>query len=290
MSTIGALAPWFGAKRTLAAKIVAALGPHRAYWEPFCGSMAVLLAKSQCSMETVNDLHGDLINLARVVQHDTLGPRLYRQLRRTLMHEAFMHEAAERWKERGNVPAGHEPDVDRAADFFLSSWMGRNGVSGTQSYNQGFSARYTKNGGHAATRFCSAVDSIPSWRRRLRGVTILNRDGFDIIAKIEDEPGVAMYVDPPYVKKGAKYVHDFESEDHHRLADALGRFRRTRVVVSCYDDPLVRELYRGWSFIECPTTKALVNQGMRDTGGAVVAPEVLIVNSGKDGLFGGDDE
>lgn len=290
MSTIGALAPWFGAKRTLAARVVAALGQHRAYWEPFCGSMSVLLAKPQCSMETVNDLHGDLINLARVIQHDTLGPLLYRRLRRTLMHEVFMHEAAERWKERGNVPAGHEPDVDRAADFFLSSWMGRNGVSGTSSYNQGFSARYTKNGGHTATRFCSAVDSIPSWRRRLRGVTILNRDGFDIIAKIEDATGVAMYVDPPYVEKGAKYVHDFESEDHHRLADALGRFRRTRVVVSYYDDPLVRELYRGWSFIECPTTKALVNQGMRDTGGAVVAPEVLIVNSGKDGLFGGDDE
>ena len=37
---IKALAPWFGGKRTLAPRIVAELGPHRAYWEPFCGSLA----------------------------------------------------------------------------------------------------------------------------------------------------------------------------------------------------------------------------------------------------------
>lgn len=42
---ITAIAPWFGSKRTLAPRIVAELGSHRAYWEPFCGSMAVLLAK-----------------------------------------------------------------------------------------------------------------------------------------------------------------------------------------------------------------------------------------------------
>jgi DNA adenine methylase len=38
---IKAIAPWFGGKRTLAPRITAELGAHRAYWEPFCGSMAV---------------------------------------------------------------------------------------------------------------------------------------------------------------------------------------------------------------------------------------------------------
>ncbi|KKK94504.1 hypothetical protein LCGC14_2682220 [marine sediment metagenome] len=42
---IKAIAPWFGGKRNLAPKIVDALGDHRVYWEPFCGSMAVLMAK-----------------------------------------------------------------------------------------------------------------------------------------------------------------------------------------------------------------------------------------------------
>jgi hypothetical protein len=39
---IKALAPWFGGKRNLAPLIVAELGEHRCYWEPFCGSMAGL--------------------------------------------------------------------------------------------------------------------------------------------------------------------------------------------------------------------------------------------------------
>ncbi len=57
--------PWAGAKRKLAPWIVAELGRHRSYWEPFCGSMAVLMAKPVASHENVNDLHGDLINLLR---------------------------------------------------------------------------------------------------------------------------------------------------------------------------------------------------------------------------------
>ena len=68
-AAIGALVPYFGAKRTLAPAIVEELGPHVAYWEICCGSMAVLFAKEPSRTEVVNDLHGDLVNLARVVQH-----------------------------------------------------------------------------------------------------------------------------------------------------------------------------------------------------------------------------
>jgi DNA adenine methylase len=84
---VKAIAPWFGGKRNMAQEIVAAIGPHVTYWEPFCGSMAVLFAKPACRMETVNDLHGDLINLARVIQNEKLGPAFYRRLRRVWMHE-----------------------------------------------------------------------------------------------------------------------------------------------------------------------------------------------------------
>lgn len=274
---ISALAPWFGGKRTLAPRIVDALGPHRAYWELFAGSMAVLMAKPQATMETVNDLHGDLVNLARVVRHPQLGPSLYRRLRRTWMHIDTFHEAAEpiradrHWDD-------DEPSVDRAWSYFVVSWVGRNGVAGTSSYNAGFCKRFTKNGGHAAKRFASAVDSIPAWRRRLRNVTILREDAIGLLDRIEDADGVAIYLDPPYLEKGAKYDHDFVSEDHRRLAESACRFRKTRVVVSYYDDPTLDEMYEGWTKIDCTTTKAMVNQGRRDKLGAVKAPEVLLVN------------
>lgn len=281
---IAAINPWFGSKRRLAPTIIQELGKHRAYWEPFCGSMAVLLAKPEASAETVNDLHGDLINLARVIAHRSAGPELYRRLRRTWMHKDIFEASAEEFRARGHSPAPSEPDVERAYGFFICSWLGRNGVQGTQSYNQGYCVRYTKNGGHGSTRFNSCIDSIPAWRRRLRRVTILNQDAFDLLARIEDAPGVSLYADPPYLVKGAKYVHDFndgfmsQMNDHERLADALSRFKKTRVVVSYYDHPSLAALYAGWTRREVFLSKALSNPSARDEEVDSVAPEVLILN------------
>lgn len=279
---IATIAPWFGNKRTLSPRIVALMRPHRCYWEPFVGGISVILHKPPCPMETINDLHGEVVNLARVIA-SPLKDELYCRLRDTLMSETLHREAAERWKARGIVPAPDQPDIERAYDYFLCAWLGRNGVAGTQSYSQGFCARYTANGGHAAKRFRSAVESIPAWHERLRNVTILSRDGFELLGKIEDEPRTVIYLDPPYVVKGAKYVHDFVASDHARLRECVDRFRKAQVIVSYYDHPSVRELYQagdGWRFVECSTTKAMVNQGMRDKKGATVAPEVLFVRGG----------
>jgi DNA adenine methylase len=283
---IGAIAPWFGSKRNLAPAIVEELGEHRAYFEPFAGSLAVLLAKPAAMMETVNDLHGDLINLARVVQHPVEGPRFYRRLRRVWASEEAFQEAAAALRE----PIGEGDDIDpeRAYAYFLASWLGRNGIAGTNVGTHSFCVRYTSNGGQPAKRLASAVDSIPAWRRRMRGVTILRRDGFGIIAKVEDADGTAMYVDPPYLPetrsglKGSgaqsRYLHDFKPADHERLAGAPGRFRRTRVVLSYYEAPRLAELYPDWSARRIETSKSVANAGKRGRSGATDVVEVLLVN------------
>lgn len=304
---IKAIAPWFGAKRNIADWIITEIGEHKAYWEPFCGSLAVLLKKPQCVMETANDLNGDLINLARCLADRTKAESLYELSSRVLIHESLFKSYAERWKSRGRLPAGDSPDVTRAVEFMVCSWMGRNGVAGTQSYNQGFCARYTKSGGHAAKRWISAVESIPDWHERLRNVTILNRDAFDLLPRIEDADGVVIYVDSPYIKKGARYVHDFDNEVYHLFSDGtirhvdhcfecdasdppkrisahehlallLKRFGKTRVVVSYYDHPELDRLYPNWTKVSHEVTKAMVNQGMRDRKGSTKATEVLLIN------------
>lgn len=277
---ITALAPWFGAKRTLAPHIVAALGPHTAYWEPFCGSMAVLLAKPRAMMETVNDLHGDLVNLARVVAHGALGPKLYRRLRRTLIDEVLFAEAVTSIKSEPDF-AGASPDADRAYWFFVQCWMGRSGVCGTKGYNQSTPCvRYTQSGGHSSTRWVAAVRSIPQWRERLRGVAIVRRDGLKIVARIEDTPGTAIYVDPPYLVKSCLYQHDFASEDHSRLAKLLARFHRARVVVSYYADPRLVDLYPPdcWQREEIEVNKALSMTGDKRGAKSSKAIEVLFCN------------
>lgn len=258
--------------------------------------MAVLLNKEPCVVETVNDLHGELINLARVVRDEDLAPALFDRMTRTMMHEDLMHEAAAKYKAEGDTPATAVPDLERAANYLLCAWLGRNGVAGTSSYNQGFCVRYTANGGHAAKRFRSMVESIPAWWERLRNVTILNRNARGLLEKIDDVAGTVVYLDPPYVEKDAKYVYDFaavseaslfggEADDearmmsHRELAGLASRFTNARVIISYYDHPLIRELYQAWTFVDCTMRKSLVNQGMRMRGDAAAeAPEVLIIN------------
>jgi DNA adenine methylase len=279
---IKALAPWFGAKRNLAPAIVKALGPHRSYWEPFCGSLAVLLAKPPASMETVNDLHGDIINLARVVKSTDLGPHLYRMLRRTLFDETLLEEARAKLRDCPLYDID-EPDPLRAYHYFIGCWLGRNGNAGLRETKNGgwVCVRWTHRGGHPGTRWAGAVASIPAWRRRLRNVTILCRDGFDILERIEDDTGTAIYVDPPYFIKADIYAYDFAPEDHERLARALHRFTKARVVVSYYQDPRLEILYpkKLWKHIPVYCTKSLAQQNHRgQTGKTAVAPEMLLVN------------
>lgn len=277
MTTLSRLVPYFGAKgrAEITRPIIDALGPHRAYWEPCCGGLGVLFAKPPCPMETINDLNGDLINLARVVADDRLWQVMYRRCVRTMMHETLFKEAAHMVRQPRTDDA---PDVERAIAYYIVAWQGRSGVVGTKSYNHGFSARYTKNGGHAGTRWLTAVESIAAHHQRLRGVTIMQRDLFDLLERIEDAPGVAIYLDPPYVVKGASYLHDFEADDHAKLASAAQRFKRTRVVVSYYEHPLVRELYEGWRVREIEVGKSLVSASKRDGQNTTRATELVISN------------
>jgi DNA adenine methylase len=292
---ITAIAPWFGGKRTLAPEIVKELGPHRAYWEPFCGGMSVLLSKPPCSMETVNDLHGDLTNIARVVKDRSLGPVFYRRLRRALLSEPEMLEA---FDYLDTQPLRPGLDIERAYAYFCASWMMRSGIAGTDMRKRGagrsISVRYTANGGAPATRWRNAIDSIPAWRERLRNVMVLTRDAFEILGKIDDQPQTAIYLDPPYLPetrsglKGSgavsRYLHDFDThggglvpDDHHRLADALRRFKKARIVLSYYQCDRLAELYPGWTCRQFDVAKAMAHQAARGEN-SVRATEVLLIN------------
>lgn len=284
---IGALAPWFGAKRAMAPEIVRELGPHRAYDEPCCGSAAVLFGKPRSEFETINDLHGDLVNLAMCVASERCV-ELWGQVQRLLACEdtlrAFQTELAQDYEAVPTSPADVSDDnLRRAVQYLGLSWLARNGVSGSERVNYQVAVRWTQTGGSPAQRWQSVVDSIPDWHLRLRGVVILRRDLFDILPRLADERGRAIYVDPPYFKStrgtgdGSRYLYDFDAQEHVRLAEELRRFRRARVVVSYYDDPRIAELYPAWTqrVIERPKNLALQNQrGAKKT----MVREVLVIN------------
>lgn len=280
MAALGSMLPYFGGKRSLAGKIVRELGGHKVYWEPFCGSLAVLFSKPAVLMETVNDLHGDVVNLARVIQNRDTAEQLYGLLYPMIPCQQLHSETRLRVNAAApDLEVG--PDVDRAADFFVASWMGRNGTTGCrQKSGNNFATRFTSNGGPPGPRWLNAVAGIPDWHERLRGVLVLSQDGLGLCDRIEDKPGTAIYADPPYLVKGAAYLHDFDLEDHRRLAASLNRFEKTRVVVSYYEHPDLEVLYPGWKKIDAAVTKALVSTAERKPGADPErAPEVLLVRN-----------
>jgi DNA adenine methylase len=319
---ITALVPAFGGKRNLAGQIAAELGEHRTRWVLCAGSMALELSLPPCVMETSVDLHGDLTNLARVVQDPRLCGRLYRRLRRTWMHETLFADSDRiiRQGERDGTAArladgcgSADERLERAYHYFLVSWQGRNGTALTPASHKGtFCVRYTNRGGHAGKRWTGAVDSIPAWGRRMRSITILRRCLFAVAERIDDEPRAVIYCDPPYLVKGCTYLHDDNAgrpesvgDDewrtavawasvqregdragvspqrlawHKCLADRLRRFRQTRVVVSYYDHPILRDLYPCWTKRRLTAAKAMVSAGRRGNTGHIDAPEVLLLN------------
>lgn len=293
---IKSVAPWFGGKRTLAPSIVRQLGKHAHYVEPLCGSLAVLLHKGPVRMETVNDLHGDLINLVRVIQSPA-AERLYDRLIGVLVGDDTLATAAgELANTAGLVDAMHagpqsDAAISRAWCYFVASWMARSGFAGLAQSQERYdlAVRWTTGGGAPATRFRSAVASLPGWHRRLSNVVVLNRDAFEIIPKISDTADTAIYVDPPYLPEtrvGGTYEHDFETrsgglfalrDDHERLAATLREFKNARIVISYYDAPRLRELYPGWEILEQTCNKQLHAAGGRGSRSATAA-EVLLIN------------
>ncbi len=279
---MGSIVPYFGGKRGLAPLIVEELGPHASYFEPFCGSMAVLLAKPRCPMETVVDLNDRLCNLAKVLASRDQGPGLYRWLRRVPASERIYLEACTadpcEFFNIFEMPHNFDAGMEDAARYFISSWLGLGGFAGLDwEHGLPFAVRFTPSGGSQAARWQSAVASIPGFRRRLRNVAILCRDAFGVIDSIADENSVAIYCDPPYLEKSAKYLNDFQPLDHKRLAVSLGRFRRARVVVSYYRHPMLSELYPGWHQRAIKVPKSLGNQA-KVSHGSSGATEVLLLN------------
>ena len=61
--------PWMGGKRRLAKQILPLFKPHTAYVEPFCGGAALFFMKAPSKVEVINDAHGELVNLYRIVKH-----------------------------------------------------------------------------------------------------------------------------------------------------------------------------------------------------------------------------
>ena len=280
---IKCVAPWAGQKRTLAPRIAEQLGEHDTYIEPFVGGSSIIPARPRCREERINDLNPKIVSVLRHMRDDCKDLADY--LGGFAFDEVVFAQA------KANVAAVRQivaPDWWHAANQLIVWWMGPNGLAGTTTKGW-FAQRHTKTGGSPEARWRSFKKSLPALSARLEGVEISQLHFEKFLLTVPDRKGVAIYLDPPYLTKSFKYECDFDLKDHYHLAMILNRgFRKTRVVVSYYDDvstgglcdgSLLDELYppERWSKIEIEMSKASASS----SGKAKRATEVLLINDVK---------
>jgi DNA adenine methylase len=268
----GTVIGYYGSKVRAAARIIDLFPPHLSYVEPFCGSLAVLLAKPRSKrFETVNDLDGDLMTFWRVLRNQVAD--LERLCALTPHSRAELDDS---W------PIGDDvDDLERARRVWVRLSQGRGGhllSTGWRYHEQ----PHGRNGTMPRTlqnyvgRFAAVAD-------RLRDVSLECRPALEVIDRYGRDPDTLIYADPPYLlstraRKG--YRHELHTETEHRdLAGALHQVRAT-VVISGYPSPLYDELYGSWHRTDL---SAFTGQGNAD--GA--RTEVLWSNQqlGSNGLF-----
>lgn len=272
--TISTLVPWFGSNRTLAENVGKALAGCEWVGVPFAGGMCEL-AHIKARTMLVSDLHRHVINLANVLRDPEDGPRLIRELRRIPFHSDML-AFAQGWCRSDESPEEKEWkqvfDYNDALNYFIVSWMGRNGTAGTDGeFKSGLSVRWNAAGGDSVMRFRNATEGLREWRRVFKRCTFVCMDVFDFLPKVKDEAGHGLYLDPPFPGPGDGYKHKFTEDHQRRLAGELATFDKCRVVCRFYDHPLIRELYPE------PYWKWHHFEGRKQTN--EIGPEVLLARN-----------
>jgi DNA adenine methylase len=265
---IGCLAPYYGSNRKNAATIGELLAGCRWVGIPFAGGMCEV-PHIKASAVVVNDIHRHVINLARIVADEFLGPKLYRRLRRKIFHPGELDDAqgvanyfddaftGDYPKYPATIP--DEEFLHWAEAYFIAVWMGRSAMAGkAKEFSGNLSVRWSASGGDSAVRYHNAVRGLPAWRRAMRQCSFTCLDFRKFLDTCKDEASHGLYLDPPWVEEGKEYKHQFTERDHRDLAARLNLFEHMRIVLRYGDHYLLRELYPAsrWEWIETESRTA----------------------------------
>lgn len=230
-----AVVKYMGSKWGLADWITGFFPPHHSYLEPFFGSGAVFFNKPRSSIETVNDLDGQVVNLFDWIKRDPerLAHEIYwTPYSRQVYDDAFLKDP--------------EDSLQKAVNFYICLNMGRGfrtngGKAGWKNDIHGRERAY------AALDWCRTPEKIMEAAERLRGVQIENRSAEELLPRF-NHPDVLVYADPPYMletRHGKQYRCEMYTSDHERLLDLL-LSHKGPVVLSSYDSRLYNDRLEGW--------------------------------------------
>jgi DNA adenine methylase len=229
---------WYGGKFSHLDWLLPLLPHCHHYCEPFSGSAAVLLNRPASSVETYNDIDGDVVNFFRVLRERS--DELIKAIALTPFSREEFHQAI-----YGSTQGISE--VERARRFYIRARQTRTGLAQTASLGRWANCKETSRAGMSGvvSRWLGGIEALDDIARRLIRVQIENRPATDII-RLYDSHGTLFYCDPPYLHatRGDAKAYGFEMDEaqHCELAHVLNACHG-QVAVSGYAHPLMEELY-----------------------------------------------
>lgn len=206
------------------------------YLEPFAGSAAVFFNKRQGTVETINDLDSNIVNLFYVLREKP------EELKRMLELTPYSREEYQKAAEPCEEP------TEKARRFIVRTTqaIGAKPDSGWRNHKQ------MKVGG-TACKWGGIAETLEAATKRLRGdpthlVQIEHMDALRLIARY-DSPDVLMYLDPPYVrsarKSGRLYKHEMDDDRQLEMLQLISR-SRAKIILSGYPSKLYDDHLPGW--------------------------------------------
>lgn len=248
---------YVGSKWNLSKWILNQMPEHEVYLEPYFGSGAILFNKSRTSIETVNDIDGNIVNLFKVIREQP--GELVRAVELTpYSRQEYLHSFKTLQDELS--------EVERARVFLVRCWMARGGKTSDRT---GWRHNVNPSTINAVPDWLGVPETIKEATERLQGVQIENTDAVELIEKYNREDCL-IYADPPYLletRTKRHYTNEMTIEQHESLLQSLINHSGF-VMLSGYDNDLYNDTLTGWA----KTTK------MATTDAANKRQEVLWLN------------
>lgn len=229
-----------GSKWKVAEWIINHFPAHKVYCEPYFGSGGVFFTKTPSSLETINDINGDIVNLFRVCRDcpEELAAKI-----------AFTPFARDEYIADYEITGDA---IERARRLLVRHHQS---FGTTNSNRNSWRNSQTANSPHCAAVWDKLPEIIIEVCGRLKNAQIENVDALRLIERYND-PDTLLYLDPPYLQDTRKrnlYVCEMTDKQHIELLELI-KESRSKVCISAYDNPLYNEYLKDWYSAEKQTT------------------------------------
>lgn len=221
-----------GAKNRIANWICSYIPKHNVYLEPYGGSLAVLLNKEPCHIETANDLDNEVVNYFRVIRNDA------EKLKKLIESTPYSRTEYERAYEIA------EDEIERARRFCVRCWMG---FGCGNLYKNGFKSGQQSHSPNPAKAWAQLPEIIDMAAERLKNVQIECLPALELIKRYNTED-VFMYIDPPYLhstRKNYLYKYEMKDSEHEELLKVLVA-HPGKILLSGYENEMYKDYLSGW--------------------------------------------